>query len=143
LFLSSLLCASCLTMTLPKNARVETAPPGPAIESKTPPRDNPLIDNWELMYQVNEKGEEKRPLANTRTWIKFAPSGQVKIDKLDKEQSGEVMSRSGAYAINRDEITITDDAGNTVKWPFQITGDVLVIDMPELKMKFYWRRSKQ
>jgi hypothetical protein len=53
-----------------------------------------------------------------------------------------LMSRTGKYALDKEEISITDDVGNTVKWPYQVNADTLVIVMPEVKKKFYWRRFK-
>ncbi len=94
------------------------------------------------MYQVNDKGEEERPKPGTRTYIKFSAPGQVVFNKVDRDQSDQVTSRSGKYTVEQNDISITDDAGNTVRWPYQITGDILVIVIPEVKKKFYWRRSK-
>ena len=61
---------------------------------------------------------------------------------MDKENSDKMKSRTGKYALDKNEISITDDMGNTVKWPYQVTADTLVIVMPEVKKKFYWRRFR-
>ena len=52
---------------------------------------------------------------------------------MDKENSDKMKSRTGKYALDKNEISITDDMGNTVKWPYQVTADTLVIVMPEVK----------
>ena len=57
--LVALMCASCITTTLPKTASVE---PGPSSrEPSQTSADKNLLDTWELLYQVNEKGDEERP----------------------------------------------------------------------------------
>jgi len=138
--LVAFLCASCITTTLPKSARVEPSPssgePSPAASS-----DKNLLDTWELLYQVSDKGEE-RPREGTRTLIEFTDKGQVIFNRMDKDNSDKMKSQRGKYALDNNEITITDDAGNTVKWPYQATGDTLVITMPEKKTKFFWRRFR-
>lgn len=139
--LAPLMCASCLTMGLPKSAKVESAPATPE-PSRTGAADSRLVDSWELMYQVNDKGEQERPREKTRTVIEFTKEGRVVFNRLDGENSDHKKSRTGKYSLEKDEISITDDAGNSVKWPYTITGDTLVIVMPEVKKKFYWRRSR-
>lgn len=138
--LVALLCASCITTTLPKSARVEPSPS--SGESSQASSDKNLLDTWELLYQVNEKGDEERPRDATRTLIEFTDKGQVIFNRMDKENSDKMKSRTGKYALDKSEINITDDVGNTVKWPYQITGDTLMIVMPEVKKKFYWRRFR-
>jgi hypothetical protein len=138
-----LLCASCITMSLPKSARLE---PGSSATQASPSsgttRDKGIVDKWELLYQVNDKGGEERPRESTRTLIEFTENGKVVFDRIDKESTDARKSRSGQYAMANDEISITDDAGNTVQWPYQVNGDTLVLVMPEVKKKFYWRRVK-
>lgn len=57
--LASLLCASCLTMTVPKTAKVEPNPsPDQVTEASL---DKSLADTWELLYLVNEKGAQNSP----------------------------------------------------------------------------------
>jgi len=138
--LVALLCASCISTTLPKSARVEPSPP--SGEPSQAASDKNLRDTWELLYQVNEKGDEERPRDATRTLIEFTDKGQVIFNRMDKENSDKMKSRTGKYALDKSEINITDDVGNTVKWPYQITGDTLMIVMPEVKKKFYWRRFR-
>jgi hypothetical protein len=138
--LVALLCASCITTTLPKSARVEPSPS--SGEPSQASSDKNLLDTWELLYQVNEKGDEERPRDATRTLIEFTDKGQVIFNRMDKENSDKMKSRTGKYALDKSEINITDDVGNTVKWPYQITGDTLMIVMPEVKKKFYWRRFR-
>jgi hypothetical protein len=138
--LVALLCASCIATTLPKSARVEPSPS--SGEPSQASSDKNLLDTWELLYQVNEKGDEERPRDATRTLIEFTDKGQVIFNRMDKENSDKMKSRTGKYALDKSEINITDDVGNTVKWPYQITGDTLMIVMPEVKKKFYWRRFR-
>jgi hypothetical protein len=145
--LAPLVFSSCLTMSLPKSARVEPSPTvsPPTATASVPPKgaaDTKLIDTWELQYQVNDKGDEERPRAATRTLIEFTDRGQVIFNRMDKENSDSMKHRSGRYAVEQQEVTITDDAGNTVRWPYQVVGDTLVLTMPELKKKFYWRRYR-
>lgn len=104
--------------------------------------DKALVDTWELAYQVNEKGEQERPRDSTRTLIEFTDRGTVVFNRMDKENSDQPTSRTGRYTTERNEINITDDAGNTVKWPYTVRGESLVIVMPEKKKEFHWRRSR-
>ncbi len=138
--LVALLCASCISTTMPKTARVEPSPS--SGEPSQASADKNLLDTWELLYQVNEKGDEERPRDATRTLIEFTDKGQVIFNRMDKENSDKMKSRTGKFALDKSEINITDDVGNTVKWPYQITGDTLMIVMPEVKKKFYWRRFR-
>ena len=138
--LVALLCASCISTTMPKTARVEPSPS--SGEPSQASSDKNLLDTWELLYQVNEKGDEERPRDATRTLIEFTDKGQVIFNRMDKENSDKMKSRTGKYALDKSDINITDDVGNTVKWPYQINGDTLMIVMPEVKKKFYWRRFR-
>jgi hypothetical protein len=144
--LLAVLCSSCITMGAPKTAKVEpnTATPGSSQPSAPASglSDKKIVDTWELQYEVNEKGDERRPREATRTLIEFTDGGQVIFNRVDKEESDKMKSRSGKYAIEKEEISITDDAGNNVKWPYQVVGDTLVLVMPEVKKKFYWRRYR-
>jgi hypothetical protein len=131
---------------MPKTASVDpNAPVGPPRSSGVStqgPADTKLVDTWELLYQVNDKGDEERPRAATRTLIEFTDRGQVVFNRMDKEHSDAMKSRSGRYTLDKEEINITDDGGNTVRWPYQVVGDTLVLAMPEVKKKFYWRRYR-
>jgi len=138
--LLALLCGSCITTTLPKSARVEPSPS--ASEPSQAAADKNLTDTWELLYQVNDKGDQERPLEGTRTLIEFTDKGQVIFNRMDKDNSDKMKSKTGKYALDNNQISITDDVGNTVKWPYQVTADTLVITMPEKKTKFFWRRFR-
>jgi hypothetical protein len=131
-------------MAVPKTAKVEPSATAPGASqpsaSADSASDKKLVDTWELLYQVNDKGDKEPPREATRTLIEFTDRGQVIFNRMDKENSDKMKSRSGRYSIEREEISITDDAGNTVKWPYQIAGDTLVLVMPEVNKKFYWRR---
>jgi hypothetical protein len=136
-------CASCLSMSLPKSASVE--PSGKQGEPGNLPgsaSDKALVDTWELAYQVNEKGEQERPRESTRTLIEFTDRGTVIFNRMDKDNSGQPKSRTGRFTTENSEINITDDVGNTVKWPYAVKGETLVIVMPEKKKEFHWRRSR-
>jgi hypothetical protein len=135
-----LACVSCVGTGVSKSARVDPGVTGStALDAAG---DKGIADTWELLYQVNEKGDEERPKEATRTLIEFTKTGQVIFNRIDNENSDRVKSRTGKYSIDRAEINITDDADNTVKWPYQVTGDSLVISMPEVKKKFHWRRFR-
>lgn len=144
LCLVPVLCASCLSMSLPKSAKVEPPPANASIEQLTSKTalDGGLVDSWELLYQVDNQGEQKRPPDSTRTLIEFTDKGQVIFNRLDKDTSNQIKSRTGKYTLEGDKITIVDDVGNVTKWPYQQTGDTLMIVMPELDKKFYWRRFR-
>jgi hypothetical protein len=142
LALSPFFLGSCLTVTLPKGTSVDTTP-----TTSGPPKsdlsDNRLIAAWELMYQVNDKGEEERPRETTRATIEFTNEGRVFFNRIDRENENHKKSKTGKYSAEKDEIRITDDAGNTVRWPYSIAGDTLVLVMPEVKKKFYWRKTQK
>jgi len=104
--------------------------------------DQKLVDTWELLYQVNDKGEQEHPREATRTLIEFNTKGQVIFNRVDQTQSDAMKSRTGKFALDKDLIRITDDVGNTVKWPYQVNGDTLMIAMPEVNKKFFWRRFR-
>ena len=140
-----LTCISCLSVSLPKSAKVE---PTPSVSASGQPSqtdatlDKGLVDTWELLYQVGNNGDEKRPRDSTRTLIEFTGNGQVIFNRLDKDNSHQLKSRTGKYTLEGEKINIVDDMGNSVKWPYQLTGDTLIIVMPELEKKFYWRRFR-
>jgi hypothetical protein len=113
----------------------------PSVGS-APSADANLIDTWELLYQIDEDGREVRPIEGTRTLIEFTDKGQVIFSRMDKRNSDQMKSRKGKYALDGNKISITDDVGNTVHWPYQISGDKLVIEMPETKSKFNWARFR-
>lgn len=133
--------ASCLTASLPKNASMESQ--ATSQNSASSNLDKGLTDKWELMYQVNDKGEEQKPRESTRTVLEFTGSGEVIFNRMDKDNTDMTKSRSGKYTLDKDQIVITDDAGNTVKWPYSITADNLMISMPEVSKKFHWKRYRQ
>jgi len=128
-------CASCVSMGLSKTAQLEQGSAGSDVQA-----DKSLVDKWELECRVNDKGEEVPP--TTRTLIEFTNGGKVIFNRMDNENSDPVKTRSGTYSIDKAEIQITDYQGNTVKWPYQVTGDTLTLVMPEAKKKFRWRRLK-
>jgi hypothetical protein len=134
-----LVCASCVSMGLSKTAQLEPSSGPAASEVQT---DKSLVDTWELECQVNDKGEEEPPKESTKTRIEFTRGGKVIFNRMDNENSDLVKSRTGKYNVDKTEIHITDDAGNTVKWPYQVTGDTLTLVMPEVKKKFRWRRLR-
>jgi len=139
-----LLCTSCLTMSLPKSAKLEGSgtPSGSSAEPVRLDKERTLLARWELLYQVNDKGVQEKPRDSTQTLIEFLENGKVVFDRTDKENADSRKSRSGKFTLVNDEISITDDAGNTVQWPYQISGDTLVLVMPEVKKKFFWRKVR-
>ncbi|MGA8833546.1 MAG: lipocalin family protein [Desulfomonilaceae bacterium] len=136
------ICSSCLTASMPKSARMDDeAQSGPEIsEPSAGNSDKSVVGKWELLYQINDKGERQNPKDQTKTQIEFTNNRQVIFNRFDNENSDSMKSRTGKYSVEKNQISITDDAGNTVKWPFQISGDSLIISMPEVNKKFHWRR---
>jgi hypothetical protein len=133
--LAALFCASCLAMTAPKGGGAE---PGMGSAST----DKRLMDTWELLYRVNDTGEKAPPNEGTRTLIEFTDKGRVIFNRVDKDHSDMVANRTGKYAQQNNEIVITDDKGNTVKWTYVINDDSLIVNAPELKQTFHWRRFR-
>jgi hypothetical protein len=134
-------CSSCLTASLPKSARLEDAQSNPNMSASLQgPGDKSVVGKWELLYQLNDKGERQNPRDQTKTQIEFTDNGQVVFNRIDNENADNVKSRTGKFTVDKNQISITDDAGNTVKWPFQIASDSLIISMPEVNKKFHWRR---
>ena len=137
----SCLCVSCLTMTLPQSTKVE-APSTEAPPKEYVVKDDRLCDTWELMYLVDDKGEEKNPDEGTRTLMEFTQKGEVIVNKVDRNASNRVRTRNGHYLAENSQLTITDSDGRKVTWPYMVDGDTLIVDMPEVKKKFYWRRFR-
>ncbi|MDA8407987.1 MAG: lipocalin family protein [Deltaproteobacteria bacterium] len=137
-------CSSCLTASMPKSARMDDeAQSGPEISGPSAGNsDNSVVGKWELLYQINDKGERQNPKDQTKTQIEFTNNRQVIFNRFDNENSDSMKSRTGKYSVEKNQISITDDAGNTVKWPFQISGDSLIISMPEVNKKFHWSRVR-
>ncbi len=127
-FTALIVCSSCLTWT--SNIK------------DSPTIDKNLLDSWELMYQIDDKGNQEKPREATRTLIEFSNDGQVIFNRVDKEKSDSVSNRKGKFRTEKGLIAITDDAGNTVKWPYDISGDSLKITMPEVNKEFHWRRYR-
>ncbi|MBM4327224.1 MAG: lipocalin family protein [Deltaproteobacteria bacterium] len=142
--IAPLLCASCLTMTMPKSARLEK--PGAEDQSstrtQTPPSDKRIVDTWELMFQEDDKGTKEVPRESTRTLLEFTDRGRIIFNRVDKDNTDRVKTRTGNFTLEDGEIKITDDVGNSGRWPYQITGEQLVIVMPEKNKKFHWRRFR-
>ena len=131
-------------MSLPKSAKVEPPPAAASTEPLTTGvgLDRGLVDTWELLYQVDNRGDQQRPREATRTLIEFTDKGQIIFNRLDKDTSSQLKSRTGTYSLDGEQINIVDDVGNSAKWPYQLTEDTLTIVMPELEKKFYWRRFR-
>ena len=139
-----LLCTSCVTVTAPNKAQVrDQQQPVATRQSSKSPVDRKIVDTWELLYQINDKGDQQLPLDGIRTLIEFTDRGRIILNKIDKGPSKpHVSSRAGNYVLRDNELNITDDRGHSVRWPYRITGDTLVISMPEEKIKFYLRRYR-
>ena len=136
------ICVSCLTASLPKSARLEGNAPTESEQVAAGIRSSvrAILGKWELLYQINDKGDRQNPKDLTKTQIEFTDDGKINFIRLDNEHSDSVKSRQGKYSVDKDQINITDDAGNTVKWPFEAASDSLVISMPDQNKKFHWRR---
>ncbi len=135
--LAALSCASCLTMTMPRTARVE-----PGATATGGSSDKRIVDTWELLYQTDDKGDKQLPTEGTRTLIEFTDKGRVIFNRIDKDNSDRVKNRTGKYSQENNEIVITDDSGNNVRWTYNVKDDTLVITAPELKKTFHWRRFR-
>jgi hypothetical protein len=127
----TLLCASCVTTTMPWTARGGQGP-----------TDKRLVDTWELLYRVVDNGEKQLPTEGTRTLVEFTDKGRWIFNRIDKDNSGLVNNKTGNYTQKDSEIAITDDGSNQVRWTYNVQEDTLVINAPELKTTFYWRRFR-
>ncbi|MEW6113919.1 MAG: lipocalin family protein [Thermodesulfobacteriota bacterium] len=138
------LCTSCLTMTMPKSARLEkpTTSDQPSDRGQVAPSDKRIVDTWELMFQEDEKGTKEVPPEGTRTLMEFTDRGRVIYNRVDKDDAGRVKTRTGNFTVEDGAIKIIDDVGNSNRWPYQITGDQLVFTMPEKNKTFHWRRFR-
>jgi hypothetical protein len=124
---------------------VAAAPRSGSEEGSAPSEgstDPNLLDTWELLYQVNEEGHQERPIEGTRLLMEFTDKGQLIFNRMDRKDSEKVKSRTGRFAADGNKISITEDDGSTIYWPYQISGDALVVEMFEFKKKLYWRRSR-
>lgn len=135
------LCVSCLSMTLPQGTTAENPSPQP------PPKeyvaaDTRLCDTWELLYMVDDKGNEEKPKEGTRVLIEFTQNGRLITNRIDGTASEQVRTKTGTYVAENNHINITDDKGNQTKWPYMIDGDTLITEMPEKRSKLYWRRFR-
>jgi hypothetical protein len=132
-------CAGCLGIAGPKDPKMESGGAATVITDKS------LIDTWEVVYRVDDKGEKKSLDPGTRTLAEFSDNGRLIMNSVYDEKSGKIKSRTGRYSVDGQTINIADNEGNTAKWPYEITGDTLVITMPDEKGKFhkvYWRRYR-
>ncbi|MFC1834704.1 hypothetical protein ACFL2Q_08215 [Thermodesulfobacteriota bacterium] len=92
------------------------------------------------MFRSDDSGAQERPRNTVRTLIEFMPDGRFKFERINSDEARMVRSKTGTYTLGRDEIMINDDQGNSVSWPCSVADDRMMIVMPELKKKFYWRR---
>ena len=140
---SLILCTSCVTITAPGSPNVKQNPNRPDGERHTEARaDGKIVDTWELIYQINEQGDQELPRESTRTLIEFTDHGRVIMNRINKDTSDPVRSGIGKYVVHDDELSITDDGGRSVRWPYKITGDTLILSMPQAGKKFFLRRYK-
>ncbi len=135
-----LACVSCVGTSVSKSARVDPGVSGSMASQIA--GDKGIVDTWELLYQVNENGDEERPREGTRTLLEFTKGGQVIFNRVDNENSDRVKTQTGKYSVDKSEINIADTEGNSVRWPYDISGDTMVLSMPEKKKKFHWRRFR-
>ena len=54
--------------------------------------DKSVVGKWELLYQINDKGERRNPKDQTKTQIEFTNNGQVMFNRFDNENSDSVKS---------------------------------------------------
>lgn len=128
-----LLWASCVTMSFPGLKA------GPASYSV----DKNLISTWELLYQINDKGEKETVGPDKpRTLIEFTDKGRVIFNKIFRDNPDSLTSHQGTYTVDKGFLSITDHKGRTSRWPYEVAGETLITSMPERKEKFYWRRTR-
>jgi hypothetical protein len=134
-FCTALVCSSCFSTVASKNPREEPRPrPRPVA-----PTDKTLVGTWELIYRVDNRGEQKLPEMKTK--LELTDKGTAIFNRTDPSKQGAVETTTGVYTLQQNEITITDDDGiKTNTWPYTLAEDILVITMPEVDKKFYWRR---
>lgn len=102
-----------------------------------------LMATWGLLSQTDEHGKnEQKPIENIRSLIEFTNKGVVVFRRIEKIASDQTQVRTGKYRIERNEVVITDEVGNTVRWPYKIADDKLTIVMSEFKKKYYWQRVR-
>jgi hypothetical protein len=133
----ALLCSSCLSMTVPKSARMD-----PGSNAGGAPADKRIVDTWELLYEVHDNGDKNPPKEGTRTLIEFTDKGRVIFNRIDKEHSDRVANRTGKYVQRNNEVAVTDDEGNTVTWPYSISGDAMILNPPDRKVTWHLRRFR-
>lgn len=134
-----LLWASCVTMSLPKTGQGDSGLKGPATYNV----DKNLVSTWELLYQINDKGEKGLgPPDKPRVLIEFTDKGRVIFNKIYPDKPNALTKHQGTYTVDKGFITITDHKGQTSQWPYEVNGETLVTAMPERKEKFYWRRTR-
>jgi hypothetical protein len=140
ILLAVLFCASCLSLTAPKDPRVDAdAGGGKPIAGL----DKNLVDTWELMYLTDDDGKEIYPDKSTRTLMEFTENGRVLVNTTYKGPPETVKTHPGKYAmLGKDEISVTDKDGTTASWPYQIKKDTLVTTVLGGNKKHHWRRFR-
>jgi len=135
--------ASCLGMSVPKDAKLEPplASAGNPAFSGSGAIDKALVDRWELTHLVTDSGEKQEPMEGTRTLVEFTENGGMVMNRADKE-SPSVKKQTGHYSAEKNQLEVTDGEGRTSRWAYEVNGDTMVITMPEKKQKLYWRRYR-
>ena len=129
----ALLCSSCFSTVATQTPREEPPAPRPVV-----PTDKSLVGIWELIYQVDNKGDQDLPRQKTK--LELTDKGYVIFNRTNPQSQDEVKNKTGTYVLRNNEITITDEEGHRANWPYTLTDDILVITMPDVGKKFYWRR---
>ncbi len=104
--------------------------------------DKNLLGTWELLYRINSQGQQELPTEGMITRLGFTDKGEAILSRIEPNKQGEVMTKSGTFALVKDEIVIKDESEQEVKWPYKVVVDTLTIDMTAPQMKVIWRRVK-
>ncbi len=164
-FLAPVVCASCLSMTMPKKEPWTASDTSSQETEAVAVSDNRIVDTWELLYQVDESGEQQLPREGTRTLVEFTPNGRLIYNRVDRTRPVQVSAESesggyswpwqgskeespprlktqtGTYRVQEGELNVTDGTNNT-RWPYRIVGDTLVIVIPKKKKQLHFRRFR-
>ncbi|MEW6350857.1 MAG: lipocalin family protein [Thermodesulfobacteriota bacterium] len=109
-------------------------------ETSAGSEDKTLVGTWELLYRMNEKGEQQLPHKTSRTFLEFTTKGEIAFTDIGRRGPGTEALKSGTYRIDGEEIVVTGDNGQVAKWPFVLADAVLRITLPDSRTGLYWHR---
>lgn len=127
LLICSLICCSCVSLVVPK-------------DEQNPQSGESLIDTWELLYQIDEKGQKKLPGdENVKLLMRFSDDGRLYESYYDVKESKEIKSESISYRVQGNKLIIKDNKGNTATWIYSFKDGKLII-LWSTNKRFVWRR---